>query len=95
MFGTEYSFGFLLLNFIILTMGIFSHFLKKKIRGQTIASIKEYFKGHFVYTLTMVIAAIAGFIGLITTGSLGIVASFLAGYAADSIFNKADGEQPN
>lgn len=91
MFGTEYGVLYLLLNFFIMLLGVITHFLKKKVRGETLADIKSYFKTHFRYTSVTIVMAIVGFIALVTTSGVGLIASFLAGYSADSAFNKAEG----
>lgn len=91
MFGTEYSFLELFLNFFILFLGVISHFFKKKIKGETLSDVKDYFRSHFNNTVTTIIASIVLFGSLVATGGIGIIASFTAGYACDSLFNKADG----
>jgi len=88
MFG-EYTIWYVLLNFIIMFLGVVAHFAKKKIRGETVADIKEYFKTHFKETIVTVIAAIVTFGSLVATSGLGWIASFTVGFAADSIFNKS------
>lgn len=91
MFGTEYSFLTLLLNFVVLMLGVLTHFFKKKIKGETLSDVKSYFRTHFKNTITTIIAAIVSFGSLAGTGGLGFIASFTAGYACDSLFNKAEG----
>jgi ABC-type uncharacterized transport system permease subunit len=88
MFG-EYTFWYVLINFVIMLFGVVAHFAKKKIKGETLADIKTYFKTHFKETTVTVIAGIVAFGSLVATGGLGIIASFTVGYAADSIFNKS------
>ena len=87
MFG-EFTVLFVLGNFIAMILGVLVHFLKKKIKGQTLADVKSYFKNNLKDTVIMTIAAVVGFAGLVATGGLGWVASFLLGYTADSMFNK-------
>lgn len=84
----EYTVLYVLINFVILVFGIITHFFKKKIKGETLADIKAYFKTNFKSTVTTIIAAFVTFGGLVGTGGLGILASFTAGYACDSLFNK-------
>lgn len=91
MFG-EYTFLYVLLNFVVMLLGVFSHFAKKKIKGQTIDDIKTYFKTHFKNTAVTFIAAIVAFCGIVATNGIGYVASFLVGYTADSVFNKSVGD---
>jgi len=74
---------------VICALGVLSHFLKKKVKGETMADIKLYFRSHLRETITMVIAAMVGFIALKSTGDLGVLSAFTAGYSADSLFNKA------
>ena len=87
----EYSFWFILANFFVMLLGILAHFFKKKIKGENLDDIVNYFKSHFKNTLTTVIAGIVAFAGLVGSGGIGWVASFLLGYTADSIFNKSQG----
>jgi hypothetical protein len=88
MFG-EYTFWYVLMNFFIMLFGVTAHFAKKKIKGETLADIKTYFKSHFKETVVTVIAAIVAFGSLVATGGLGWIASFTVGFAADSLFNKS------
>jgi len=91
MFG-EYTFWYVLLNFVIVLLGVVAHFFKRKVKGQTIAHIKTYFMSHFKETVTTIIAAIILFGSLVATGGIGWLASFTVGYSCDSLFNKADGD---
>jgi len=75
---------------LICAMGVIAHFFKKKIKGETLADIKLYFRSHFKETATMVLAALVGFIALVATNDLGIISAFTVGYSADSLFNKAE-----
>lgn len=75
---------------VVLAIGIVAHFLKKKVKGQTLADVKHYFQSNFVNTVTSIVGAIAGFIILVATGGVSWYAVFTTGYLADSIFNKAD-----
>lgn len=88
MFG-EYTILYVLMNFFIMLFGVIAHFAKKKIRGETVADIKEYFRTHFKETIVTIIAAVVTFGSLVATGGLGWVASFTVGFAADSLFNKS------
>ena len=90
MFG-EYTILYVLGNFFVMLLGVFVHFAKRKIKGETIDDIKNYFKSHFKNTVITFIAGIVGFASLVATAGLGWVASFLLGYTADSLFNKAAG----
>ena len=88
MFG-EYTILYVLGNFIVMLLGVLAHFTKKKIKGETLADIKTYFKTHFKETVTTFIAAIVVFISAVATGGLSWIGSFTMGYAADSVFNKS------
>ena len=87
----NYSITWILVNFLIMCIGIIAHFLNKKIKGETVDDIKNYFKSHFRNTAVSIIGAVFGFTMLITMSELGIIASFTVGYAADSMLNKAEG----
>ncbi|MGD9697609.1 hypothetical protein [Acinetobacter sp.] len=79
----------LYLGYLLLTLlGVLTHFLKKKVKGQTKADIKLYFNSHFNDTLIMVIAALVMFGSAAAASELGITSAFLIGYTADSLFNK-------
>jgi len=80
------------LYFIVLWLGVLSHFLKKKILGETFADIKQYFSSHFKNTLVTCISAIVLYASLIATGGLSVVGVFTAGYTVDSLCNKSDGD---
>ncbi len=84
----EYSILSLVGYFFVLCFGIICHFLKKKIKGETLADIKSYFRNNFKTTVTTVIAGIVVFAGLVATGGLSIIGVFTSGYAADSVFNR-------
>lgn len=84
----EYSVFALGGYFVVLCFGILAHFFKKKIKGETLADIKSYFKNNFKTTVTTVIAGIVVFAGLVATSGLSIIGVFTAGYAADSAFNR-------
>jgi len=94
MFGTTYTLGYLILTFVILVLGIITHFLKKKIQGENLDDIVTYFKSHFKNTVATIIAACVAYGSLVATTGLSIIASFTIGYAADSLFNRADGDVP-
>lgn len=88
-----YSIITLMLNFFALVIGIIAHFGKKKVTGQTLDDIKNYFKGHFKSTITTLCGAVVLFGTLVSTGGLGFMASFMAGYMADSALNKGSGTE--
>ena len=75
--------------FVIMVLGVISHFFKKKIKGETVADIKAYFHSHFKETVVTLIAAVIGFASLIATDGMSVIAAFTVGFAAESLFNKA------
>lgn len=74
-------------QFLLGLLGLTTHFLKRKIKGQTVRAIKNYFKGNLKDTIIAVIAFIVSFAILVQTGELSYLSAFLTGYACDSIFN--------
>jgi len=78
----------LILYFLIGIIGVIVHFLKKKVKGQSIASVKKYFATHFRSTVLMFFAYIGAFAGLHELGQLTMAAAFMAGYTCDSLINK-------
>jgi hypothetical protein len=95
----EYAF-FTTLPYLLLfaNVGMILHFFKKKIKGETLIDIKDYFRNHFKSTVTAVLATIiftAAYYLEISDGDTGdILAAFGIGYTCDSLFNKWDIEKP-
>jgi len=80
-----------LFYFALLTIiGVLAHFLKRKIKGETLTDIVSYFRTHFKSTLLTLFGAVGGFFLLKEMGELGYFASFSIGYMADSVLNKAE-----
>jgi hypothetical protein len=80
-----------LIYLITLTfVGVLSHFLKKRIKGETLTDIVTYFKTHFKSTLLTAFGAVGGFVLLKEMGELSYFSAFSIGYMADSFFNKAE-----
>lgn len=78
---------------LIALVGMLSHFLKKKIKGETITQIKHYFADHFKTTLLSLIATVIGYYAYLQyTETPDIIAVFLIGYTCDSLFNKWESE---
>lgn len=77
-------------QFFLGLLGLITHFLKRKIKGQTARAIKHYFKGNLKDTVIAVIAFTVSFAILVQTGELSYLSAFLTGYACDSIFNNVD-----
>jgi hypothetical protein len=77
--------------FAFLTLaGVLAHFLKRKIKGETLADIKTYFATHVKSTVLTLLAATAAFFTLYYTGELSGISAFMAGYTTDSILNRND-----
>ena len=74
-------------------VGMFGHFLKKNVKGESITEIKDYFKSHFKSTLLALAATTIGFLGLVITGEVTYLMCASLGYGFDSIFNKWDSEK--
>jgi len=74
-------------------IGMFAHFLKKKIKGETLTDITGFFKDNVKSTMSAMIATGITALGLYTlhTGEvIDILAFFKLGYMCDSSFNKWD-----
>lgn len=73
-------------------LGMIIHFLKKSIKGETLADIKMYFSEHFKSTFIAVvstlIATLAYYLTLSNDSVTDIIFAFGAGYTCDSFFNK-------
>uniref|UniRef100_A0A6H2A361 Holin n=1 Tax=viral metagenome TaxID=1070528 RepID=A0A6H2A361_9ZZZZ len=82
------TYGLLIIAFI----GMLTHFLKKKIKGENVEAIISYFKGHFKTVLLAIIATWVGwlsYVSLLMTGQIAdVFAVFAIGYLCDSFFNK-------
>jgi divalent metal cation (Fe/Co/Zn/Cd) transporter len=77
--------------YVLAIVGMVTHFLKKKVKGETTSEIKEYFANHFKSTVLAYIATTIGFFGYVyLTGTKEPVTAFLIGYTFDSLFNKWD-----
>jgi len=71
-------------------VGMFAHFLKKNIKGETSTQIADYFRNNFRSTLLAVISTCFGFALLVITDSLNLISAFTIGYTFDSALNKWD-----
>ena len=74
--------------FIVTLFGVFAHFAKKKIKGQTLDSVKTYFKSNFKSTMIMFGSAVILFASAIAAGGLNIITAATIGYTADSLYNE-------
>lgn len=79
---------------IIALIGMFVHFLKMNIKGETLTDITQYFSVHFKSTVISIIATTVAALGYYfkldhpDPEAIGIV--FGLGYMCDSFFNKWD-----
>jgi len=93
--ATEYQW-LLSLNALIgfSLLGMFMHFMVKKIKGETLTEITQYFKDNLKSTIVAVISTVVTL--LIYHQTLGtnlpadIMAAIGIGYTSDSVFNKWD-----
>ena len=78
--------------FVIAYLGMFSHFLKQNVKGETATDIFHYFNDNFKSTFLAVVATFITTLGFIFTLKSGqavdIVAVFGLGYCCDSLWNK-------
>ena len=79
---------------VLAYLAMFCHFLKKKIIGETVTEIKDYFKDNFKTTLVSIIAVFIGIIVIKEMDQLNVVAAIGVGYMCDSIFSKWEGKNP-
>ena len=78
------------LQFLMGLFGVFAHFLKSKIKGQTTAAIKNYFLTHNRDTLLALICYIAAFVVLYELKELSFLTAFMAGYTCDTFFSRME-----
>ena len=69
-------------------VGMVAHFLKRRIKGETLADAIGWFKNHFNQTLLSVLGMVAGLFIAYQMGELGYLTAIGSGYAADSVFNR-------
>lgn len=100
----KYSWLISLPSLIFLSLfGMFIHFLKKNIKGETLTDITTYFKDNAKSTFIACVATIVGELGVYFTlmpdtisgesMALILITSFGTGYTFDSLFNKWDKPQ--
>lgn len=72
--------------------GMFAHFLKKNVKGETATEIKGYFRDNLKTTLTALLSTILGvfvFYATLATGQAAdVLSAIMVGYTFDSTFNK-------
>lgn len=78
--------------YVTALVGMFAHFLKKNIKGESRTEVKNYFRDNYRSTLLAVIATSVGFAMIIMSDTANIVSAFGIGYAFDSAFNKWEGK---
>ena len=75
-------------------LGMFVHFLKKKVRGETLIEVRDYFKNNLKSTIVAFIGTIVTALSYYATmpegSNIDLVAYFLIGFSNDSFFNKWD-----
>lgn len=80
---------------VVAYLGMFTHFLKKKVKGETPTEIWKYFHDNVKDTITAIIATFVGFVSYMATIQTGMAADFIVvfglGYMCDSLFNRWDG----
>lgn len=81
---------FYLPYFLVSLLGMFAHFLKKKVKGESLVEIKSYFESHFKSTMLAFVGTFFGFVGLVAFGEVSYLTAPMVGYLFDSIFNKWD-----
>lgn len=78
--------------YVIAILGMFIHFLKLNIKGETVTDITDYFKDNLKSTFIAFVVTSVAFLGyymqLATGTNADIVAAFMTGYTFDSIFNR-------
>lgn len=83
--------------FFVSLCGMFIHFLKKNVKGETATEIRSYFHDNFKSTLTALFFTAMSFVGAIAADAINadrVIASTLTagliGYTFDSLINKWD-----
>lgn len=79
--------------YIVALLGMFTHFMKKNIKGETPTEIIHYFKDNFKSTITAFILTTVMYLAyhqlfVASADVKDIMVIFLIGYAFDSTFNK-------
>jgi len=80
------------IQFAIAFLGMITHFLKKKIKGESFTAIGNYFKDNPKSTIIALIATLVGVAAYYTQMASGtnadLVAVFTIGFSIDSLLNK-------
>jgi len=84
--------------YVTAIVGMFTHFLKQNVKGETATAIGDYFKDNLKSTLVALVATSVGFVGyyfeLATGAKADFVAVFLIGFLCDSLLNKWSSAAP-
>ena len=83
--------------FLIAYLGMFSHFLKQKVKGETAVEIINFFKDNLKSTINSIIATfiltLTFCLTLQTGQAADIMTVFLTGFGCDSALNKWSNEE--
>jgi hypothetical protein len=87
------QFGLLVLFFAVALIGVYVHWLKRKLRQQTGVTFLKYIKDHPNNTLSAVGSIFASVFLLFQGGDMGLemrnlALAFSIGFSLDSMFNK-------
>lgn len=78
--------------FIIALLGMFTHYLKKKVKGESLTEIKDYFRDHLKSTFIALVSTSITYVAYMFTLATGqpadVITIFGLGYMCDSFFNK-------
>lgn len=91
--GTFWFWFLLFISFF----GLVTHFLKKKIKGESVNDIRNYFYEHFRTVVLSFIVTLIGFFAywIISGGNGDILGAFAVGFLSDSFLNKYDFAKEN
>lgn len=76
--------------YISALLGMFAHFLKKNIKGESRTEVRKYFKENYRTTLYALIATSLGFAIVVMADQANIVSAFGVGYMFDSAMHQWD-----
>lgn len=79
-------------------VGMFTHFIKKKVRGETVLAVTKYFTNHFKSTLIAVISTVVATLvyqhSMAEGGTADLLVVFFGGYNFDSFLNDHSEQKP-
>ena len=78
-------------------VGMVMHVMKKKVKGESLSSVVEYFKGHTKYTAMAVATLVGSIYAMLNTMEFAntyalITQALTIGYMVDSTMNKDGGQ---